>query len=128
MDSQSIGKLILRVMVGGLMLFHGFDKILHGVKNIEGMMAGLGLPHTIAYGVFVGEVIAPILLIIGWKSRWWGGLIAFNMAVAIYLVHAKTFWTLGTHGAWSVELPMLYLLAALAISFVGSGKYALSED
>jgi len=128
MDSQSIGKLILRVMVGALLLFHGFDKILHGVKHIEGMMSGLGLPHTIAYGIFIGEVVAPILLIIGWKSRWWAGVIAFNMAVAIYLVHAKTFWSLGAHGAWSIELPMLYLMSALAISFLGSGKYAMSED
>jgi putative oxidoreductase len=36
MDSQSIGKLILRIMVGGLLLFHGADKVLHGIGFIEG--------------------------------------------------------------------------------------------
>lgn len=128
MDSQSIGKLILRVMVGGLLLFHGADKVLHGIGFIEGMMKIQGLPLYVALGVYVGEVLAPLLLLLGWRSRWWAGIIAFNMVVAIYLVHAKSFLTLGDHGSWSLETPMLFLLGALAITFLGSGKYAISRD
>lgn len=128
MDAQSIGKLILRVMVGGLLLFHGMDKILHGIGYIEKMMIVQGLPRYIAYGVYIGEVAAPILLILGWKSRWWAGVIVINMAVAIYLVQLRSFFALGAHGSWALETPMLFLLGALAISFLGSGKYALSKD
>ena len=128
MDSQSIGKLILRVMVGGLLLFHGTDKVLHGIGFIEGMMKVQGLPSYVALGVYVGEVLAPLLLLLGWRSRWWAGIIAFNMAAAIYLVHSKSFFTLGAHGSWSLETPMLFLLGALAIAFLGSGKYAVSSD
>ena len=128
MDSQSIGKLILRIMIGGLLLFHGADKMLHGIGFIENLLKVQGLPHYLAFGVYVGEILAPLLLLIGWRSRWWAGLIAFNMAVAIYLVHTKSFLTLGAHGSWSLETPMLFLLGALAIVFLGSGKYAVSRD
>ncbi len=128
MDSQSIGKLILRITVGGLLLFHGVDKILHGIGNIENMMLVQGLPKYAAFGVYVGEVLAPILLIFGWRSRWWAGIIAFNMAVAIYLVYGKSLLVLGAHGAWLLEAPIFFLLAALSIVFLGSGKYALSRD
>jgi putative oxidoreductase len=92
------------------------------------MMIVQGLPRSIAYGVYMGEVVAPLLLILGWKSRWWAGVIVINMAVAIYLVQLKSFFALGTHGSWALETPMFFLLGALAISFLGSGKYALSKD
>lgn len=128
MDMQSIGKLIIRVAVGGLLLFHGVDKLAHGIGSIEGMMTAQGLPKYVAFGVYVGEVLAPLLLILGWRSRWWAGVTAFNMAVAVYLVHSKSLFTLGAHGAWSLEAPMFFLLGALAIAFLGSGKYAVSSD
>ncbi len=115
-------------MIGGLLLFHGIDKMLHGIGFIENLLKVQGLPHYLAFGVYVGEILAPLLLLIGWRSRWWAGLIAFNMAVAIYLVHTKSLLTLGAHGSWSLETPMLFLLGALAIVFLGSGKYAVSSD
>jgi len=128
MDWQSTGKLILRIMVGGLLLFHGVDKILHGIGFIEGLMKVQGLPKYLAFGVYIGEVLAPVMLLIGWRSRWWAAIVAFNMAVAIYLVHLKSIWALGAHGSWALETPVLYLMGALAILCLGSGKYALSAD
>ena len=120
--SDNIAKLLLRIMVGGLMLFHGIDKALHGVGFIKGLVKGQGLPEALAYGVYVGEILAPIFLIIGWKSRVWAAVIAFNMAAALYLVHMGDFLKLGTHGAWAVELQMFYLLSSLSIALLGSGK------
>ena len=128
MDWQSVGKLILRIMVGGLLLFHGVDKIVHGIGFVEGLMRVQGLPEYLAFGVYIGEVLAPVMLLLGWRSRWWAGIIAFNMAAAIYLVHLKSVLALGAHGSWALETPALYLLGALAILFLGSGKYAISAD
>ncbi|MEA3491080.1 MAG: DoxX family protein [Campylobacterota bacterium] len=128
MDSQSIGKLILRIAIGGLLLFHGVDKILHGIGYIESLLKIEGLPPYLAFGVYVGEILAPLMLLVGWRSRWWASIIAFNMAVAIYLVHSKSLLTLGSHGSWSLETPVLFLMGALAIIFLGSGKYAISKD
>ncbi len=128
MNMPSIGKLLLRLGIGGLLLFHGIDKVTHGVEYIGGLISLYNLPAQLAYAVYIGEIIAPIFLILGWKSRWWATTIVINMAVAIYLVHFKTIFTLGAHGALSIETPLLYLMGALAIIFLGSGRYAISAD
>ncbi|HSR73708.1 MAG TPA: DoxX family protein [Sulfurovum sp.] len=126
--SEHIGKLVLRLMVGGMMLFHGIDKALHGVAMIKGLLKSQGLPEMLAYGVYVGEILAPLFLILGWKSRIWAGVIVFNMAAAVYLTKMGVFFRLGDHGAWALEIPMFYLLSALAIVLLGSGKYAVMKD
>ncbi|QOR61531.1 DoxX family protein [Sulfurovum indicum] len=125
---NNIGKLILRLMVGGMLLFHGISKLQHGVGTIKGMLVGHGLPDILAYGVYVGEIIAPILLILGFHSRIWASIIALNMLMAIWLTNFKGMTTLGAHGAWGAETAMFYLLSALAISFIGSGAYAIRRD
>jgi putative oxidoreductase len=126
--SNNIGKLILRMMLGGMMLFHGIDKALHGISFIKGMLKVHGLPEILVYGVYVGEILAPIFLIIGWQSRVWAGIIGINMAMAIYLTQMGSLLKLGTHGAWAVETPMFFLLSAVVIMFLGSGKYAVTRD
>ena len=126
--SEQLGKLILRLMLGGLMLFHGVHKAIHGIGFIKMLVVAHGLPEVLAYGVYVGEILAPLLLLLGWKSRIWAGIIAFNMAVAIYLTQISAFLKLGGHGAWALEVPMFYLLSALALVFLGSGKYAIAKD
>ena len=125
---ENMGKLFLRWMLGGMMLFHGVHKALYGVEFIRGLVHEQGLPEWIAYGVFVGEIVAPFFLILGWKSRLWAGVIAFNMVVAIYLTQMKSFLQLGAHGAWAMEVSMFYFLTAVAIVFLGSGKYAMRRD
>ena len=126
--SENIGKLILRVMLGGMMLFHGIDKALHGITFIKGLLKFQGIPEMLAYGIYAGEILAPIFLILGWKSRIWAGVIVFNMPVAIYLTKLGALMSIGAHGAWAVEVPMFYMLSALAIVFLGSGKYAIERD
>ncbi len=125
---DNIGKLILRLMLGSLMLFHGIDKLSKGIDYIKKLVAGQGVPEYLAYGVYVGEILAPILLILGFRSRIWSGIIAVNMLVAIYLTQIGSLLKLGTHGAWAVEVQMFYLFSALTILFIGSGKYAISRD
>ncbi len=125
---ENIGKLILRVMVGGLMLFHGIYKLQHGIGFIEGLLHAHGAPSWLAYGVYIGEIVAPILLIIGFYSRIWAGVIAVNMLVALWLTHFKGMTSLGAYGAWGAESVMFFLLGSLAIVFIGSGSYAVKRD
>ncbi len=123
--TEDIGKFILRIMLGGMMLFHGIDKALHGIIFIKGLVVKNGLPEVLAYGVYIGEILAPLFLILGWKSRFWAGIIAINMFVAIYLTQVANFLKVGEHGSWAVEVTMFYLLTAISIVFLGSGKYAV---
>jgi putative oxidoreductase len=116
------GKLCLRVSIGGLMLFHGLDKLLNGVAGIEGMLAAKGLPAAAVYGVYVGEVIAPLLILAGVFVRSAGLLLAINMVVAIGMAHSGDLFALSPHGGWAVELQMLYLLGGLALALMGGGR------
>ena len=84
---QDLGKLVLRIALGLLILLHGISKLRHGLGAIEGMVAAHGLPAFVAYGVLVGEVLAPLLLLLGWFSRVGAALVAVNMLFAFALAH-----------------------------------------
>ena len=114
----------LAFSLGVLLLFHGVDKIMNGTAFIEKMLTNANIPYAkyITYGVFIGEVLAPILLIIGRYVKIAGGIIAFNMLVAIFLVHRDTIFTLTEHGGWSIELQLLYFIAGLTL-FVSESKW-----
>jgi putative oxidoreductase len=127
-SSSNTGKLILRLAIGILLLLHGISKLIGGIDWLVGMLEGKGLPGVLAYGVYIGEVIAPILLIIGFKTRIAAIIVAINMFVAIITAHATQIFTMGESGGWAIELPMLFLLGAIAIYFLGAGRYALSQQ
>ncbi len=124
------GKLILRLCLGGLMLFHGVAKIMHpaSLDFISGMLASNSLPGILAYGVYIGEVVAPLMIIVGYYARTGGLLIAVNMLFALLLAHSGDFFSLSEHGGSAVELQMFYLLTAVAVMFLGSGKMAFKQD
>ncbi|WP_146898435.1 DoxX family protein [Adhaeribacter aerolatus] len=125
-QGNDTGRLILRLAVGGLLLLHGISKLINGIGWLVGMLDGKGLPGVLAYGVYVGEVIAPILLLIGFRTRIAAIIIVINMLVAIFTAHAAEITTMGQSGGWAIELPMMFLLGALALFFLGGGRYAAS--
>lgn len=124
--NNDIALLIVRLSLGVLMLLHGIAKLVHGLDFIKGMLSSMGLPSFIAYGTLVGEVLAPLALILGFRTRIAAAIYAVNCLVAILMVHAQSLFTLNEFGGWSVELLGLYLFGALAIVFSGAGKYAVS--
>src|SRR3546814_1428350 len=86
---DDLGKLVLRLTIGVLILFHGVAKLLNGIGPIEAMIVARGMPAFFAWAVYIGEVIAPLLLIFGFYTRLGGLLITLNMLVAIVLAHAS---------------------------------------
>jgi len=125
MLNTDLGLLILRLAVGGLMLPHGIHKLIHGIDGIIGMTTAKGLPEAFAYGVYAGEVLAPILIIIGLWTRPAALLEAFTMVVAIYLAFGWGGFALNQHGGITVELNLLYLLGAVTLFFTGSGAFSV---
>jgi putative oxidoreductase len=122
------GKLILRLAVGVLMAFHGVSKLRHGVAWMAGPLGAHHLPAFVAYGVYVAEVLVPILLILGIFTRPAALVIVFEMIMAMYLVLDGRAFTLDRQtGALMSELQFLYMLGALAIACLGSGRYAVSK-
>ena len=123
----NLGILILRISVGLLMLLHGIAKLSGGLVFIQGMLEAKGLPGFIAYGVLVGEILAPLAILVGFRTRIAALIYAFNLLVAIFMVHTAQFFTMGEQGGWALELIGLYFCGAVALFFTGAGQYAVSK-
>jgi len=123
--AHDIAKLLLRLMLGALILLHGISKIRGGPGFILDIVDKAGLPEPFGYLVYVGEVIAPILVIIGLWTRLAALVIAINMIVAILLVHVPQFFTLSDTGGWALELQGLYIVAAVCVALLGAGRYSI---
>lgn len=125
---DDLGKLLIRLSIGGMMLLHGIAKVRGGVGGIQGLLQAKGLPGFMAYGSYLGEFVAPILILLGLLTRPAGVVLAFTMVTAIGLAHAGDITTLDPQtGGWVIELPMLYLVGGLALVFLGAGKYSVSR-
>lgn len=127
-DRPDFGKLVLRLTFGILLLFHGEFKVIHGVGWIANMLKPHGIPGFVAYGAYIGEIVAPIMIIIGLMTRPAAFVIAVNLVVATLLVKTGAIWDRTNVGAWALEGEALYLFGALAIMFLGAGKYALIKN
>ena len=123
---HDIGKLILRLVLGVSVLLHGIAKLTGGIGFITSVVAKAGLPSFVAYGVYLGEVIAPVLVILGWYSRAGAVLIALNMVFAIALVHSGQLFALGQTGGWALELQGMFLFTAVAVALLGPGRFSLN--
>jgi putative oxidoreductase len=123
--SDDAGKLVLRAALSILILFHGFAKITGGVGFITGLVAKAGLPPAFGYLVLVGEVLAPLMVLLGLWARAGAIIIAFNMLVALLLVHTGDFFRINDTGGWAVELQVLLLAAAVAVALLGAGRYSI---
>lgn len=107
---------LLRVTLAVLMLFHGWAKITHGIGGIESMVVKAGLPGFVAYAVYIGEVIAPLLLLVGLFVVPAALVIAINMMVALVLVHTSHFLQLSKSGGWALELQAFFLISAMVVA------------
>lgn len=123
----NIGLLIFRLNFGVWMLFHGVYKLFNGVDGIKGMLAEIGMPGFLSYGVHLGETIAPILMIIGYRTKLASLVFTSVMVVAFGMAHMENFFALGKSGAWAHETIALFLFGGLGLTFTGAGKYALSS-
>jgi len=102
-----------------LMLLHGVSKLRNGVSGIEGMLGGLGLPGVLAYGVFVGEVLAPLLVLAGFYAGPAALVMAVNMLFAIGLAHRTQLLDINAKtGGHALELQLLFLFGSLAIALL----------
>ena len=124
---HDLGKLVLRIVLGVLVLLHGIAKLRHGLGPIDGMLAAHGLPPALAYGSLVGEVVAPLLLLLGWYGRIGAALIVVNMLFAFALAHVGQLGQLNDQGGWALELQGMYLGTALALALLGPGRYAINQ-
>lgn len=124
--NNDIARLLLRITVGVFMLFHGFYKVIHGIGGVEAMLSAASLPQFFAYGVYIGELIAPLFIILGLYARVASLVLALNMLVAMYLAYGFSF-SLAKYGGLAMESPLMFFVMAILIALLGSGKYSINN-
>ena len=118
---NDLALLLLRLGFGGLMLTHGIPKLSKlGDSPIE-------FPDPIGVGAtasliltLIGEVVAPALIVIGYKTKLAAIPAAITMLVAAFVVHFSD--PLGTK-----EKALLYLIGFVVIFLAGPGKYSIDK-
>jgi putative oxidoreductase len=123
------GLLVLRLGLGALLLFHGIYKATHGVAWIAGPLAKHGLPAWLMYGVYIAEIVAPVMVIFGLWTRIAALIIAFDMVMAIYLARWADIGKVNPMGgSWAIEVEAMYLIMALTLALAGGGRYGLTKS
>ena len=121
---QPLGLLALRLILGVIMIAHGYGKVFHGglAQHVH-RVASLGLPGWWAYLSAFAEFFGGILVIVGFLTRFFSLAILIDMAVAIWKIH----WKNGMFGKGGYEFPLTLLTIAFALIFFGAGPIAIDH-
>jgi putative oxidoreductase len=118
---QPLALLILRLVLGIIMIGHGYSKVFGGLHHHVQMVSSLGLPGWLAYFSAAAEFFGGILVILGLLTRFAALAIAIDMVVAIVKVH----WHNGLLGNGGYQFPLALAAIAFALIFLGAGPMAL---
>ena len=127
---MNIGRLVVRVVIGGLFLGHGTQKLFGwfggpGPEGTEQMMQGLNLypPRRNALAAGVTETVGGVLLAAGMVTPLAAASLIGVMVTAIRTVHLK-------NGPWAAEGGYEYNLVLIAalLALVDGGPGDLSAD
>jgi putative oxidoreductase len=123
--NSHLALLILRVVLGIIMLYHGWPKITD-LGGTIGAFTGMGIPAPAVAAIFstVAEFVGGLLMVVGAFTDIAGLMFTIDMLGAITFVHAKNGFSVGKGG---VEWPLLLVAAALAIALAGPGRYAMGR-
>ena len=127
MININFGLLFIRLGLGICLLMHGIAKISNGVDGIKAMIAARGIPDLVAYGVYLGEVVAPVMVILGIFCRIGALLIAGTCAMILYVIPASLGALTGL-GGFEAEIVYLYLSSAICLIICGGGEFVLIRD
>ena len=117
---NSLGLAILRISFSAMMLTHGIPKAqtLFGGGEIQFPdPIGLGATFSLVLAV-IGEVVSPVLVIIGFKTKWSAIPAFLTMFIAAFVFH-------GADPLAKKELALLYMFAFLAIALLGAGRLSV---
>jgi len=124
---NDLGKAILRISFSVLFLLHGIHNVTEGMGFIQQLFMSKGLPGFFAYGVYIGEILVPVFIIIGAFTRLSALIWIITDLVIVWLAHSHHLFSLNQMGAWAAESIGVYLFAAITILLLGAGKYSFDN-
>ncbi|MDR6569477.1 DoxX family protein [Chitinophaga ginsengisegetis] len=115
----SFSMLVLRLVSGGLILLHGWPKLINFTAKMNSFPDPLGVGHKISLGMVVfAEVFCAVLLIMGLLTRLASAPLVICMGVIIFMIH-------GHDPVSEKEMPILFLAAFVTLLFTGPGRFSL---
>jgi putative oxidoreductase len=120
---QPLALLVLRVVLGAVMIGHGYGKVFGGLPHFAQFISSLGLPGWLAYVSAVTEFFGGILVIAGLFTRCVSIAILIDLLVVIWKVH----WKRGFMGNGGYEFPLAVAAIAFALIFFGAGPMAFDS-
>ena len=116
---QSYGPLVLRLVLGAAMAYHGYQKVVpHGaLVHHEQFVRTLGLPGWLGIVSAWTEFAGGILLVLGLLTRFAAFMVAGNMLVALVKVNLH-------HGYAGAEYSLALFAMAVALVVMGGGALA----
>jgi putative oxidoreductase len=122
--------LVMRVIVGPIMAYHGWKKVQGGVGNFAKFVAtnvDLPAPELVARAVVVIELAGGIFLMLGLLTRLWALLVAGQMISIVFLLK----WDAGLIGppgqGGGYELDLVIAASALGLLLIGPGRLSLDH-
>ena len=119
---QPLALLVLRLVLGTIMIVHGYHKVFGGFHHHMDMVGSLGLPRPLAYLSAGTEFFGGIAIILGLFTRFFSLAFAIEMAIAIWKVHFKK----GLTGNGGYEFPLALAAIAFALLSFDGGPWALT--
>ena len=119
---QPLALLVMRLVLGAIMIAHGYHKVFGGFHHHMEMVGSLGLPRWLAYFSAGTEFFGGIAIVLGLFTRFFSLAIVIEMGVAIWKVHFKS----GLMGANGYEFPLAVATLALALLCFDGGPWALT--
>lgn len=125
--NPDLAALTLRLSLGLVLLAHSLylKAVVYTLSGTAEFFVSIGLPGSLANGVFLLEVMAGVALIAGWYSRLWA-LAVIPVLLGATWAHAGNGW-LFTNAGGGWEYP-LFLSAMAAVQLcLGDGRYAIGR-
>jgi putative oxidoreductase len=120
---QPLALFVMRLVLGAIMVGHGYQKVFGGLQHHAQFVASLGLPAWTAYLSSFSEFFGGILVLIGLFTRVAALAICIDLVVAIAKVHFHN----GLMGKGGYEFPLAVATLAFALIFFGGGPIALDH-
>jgi putative oxidoreductase len=124
---EDLAKLLLRLGLGGLLLFHGAHDLLNDLGPIKAVLATYNISGAVAYAVYLGELIAPVLVIVGLFSRIASVVIVLYVVIALLLPKLAGVAAVSPSGGYALETEAFFLVMALAVALLGAGRLSLGD-
>lgn len=120
-NAISFALLILRLALGGLMIPHGYDKLMHFASKSSKFSDPFHIGSTASLSLTIfAEFFCAVFIVLGLFTRFACIPLIINMSIAVFFAHKGDFFDTG-------EKATLFLAGFIALLFTGPGKVSMDR-